>query len=71
MLFGTQEEYHYHSARAEEELQLASNSDDTVVSAAHLMLAKLHASRSELVNALRDSRGHYRHDIIARPDKES
>jgi hypothetical protein len=70
MLMGTEEERDYHSRRAAEELALADRSPDPITSDAHLCLANLHRSRSELVTALRDSRPNRPLERIHKADKE-
>ena len=71
MLFGTEEEFHYHNARATEELALSSKARHPAVSRAHLALATLHRSRSELVDALRRNPRNRRGRPIVRADKEA
>jgi lipopolysaccharide biosynthesis regulator YciM len=70
MLLGTEEEEDYHSRRAAEELALSDRSRDPTTSDAHLSLANLHRSRSELVSALRNNRLNRPPDRIAGTDKE-
>jgi hypothetical protein len=71
LLYGTEEELEYHSARAACELALSNRCDDVTVSNVHLELANLHRTRSELVIALRDARSNRRNNHISRADKES
>ena len=70
MLLGTEEELGYHSRRAAEELALSDRSADPISSDAHLSLANLHRSRSELVSALRERRANRSPARICRTDKE-
>jgi hypothetical protein len=70
MLLGTEEELDYHSRRAAEELALSDRSHDSISSDAHLSLANLHRSRSELVTAIRNNRPNRPAERITRTDKE-
>ncbi len=70
MLLGTDEELDYHSRRAAEELELCGRSAHRNSSDAHLGLAKLHLSRTELVTALRNSRPNRAPERTHRTDKE-
>jgi crotonobetainyl-CoA:carnitine CoA-transferase CaiB-like acyl-CoA transferase len=56
MLYGTDEEFAYQSARANEERDLSDECQDAVVSLVHEELAEMHQKRSELVSALRSVR---------------
>jgi hypothetical protein len=71
MLCGTQEELEYHSARAAAELALSHRSQDLIISNAHLELANLHRTRSEVVAALRHSRSNCTLNYICGADKEN
>jgi hypothetical protein len=71
LLYGTEEELRYHSARAADELSLSNGCDDDIASKLHLEIANLHRSRSELVIALRNARSNRRSNYIYRADKES
>jgi hypothetical protein len=70
MLYGTEEEWEYHSARAAHELALSNSCDDVTASNRHLELANLHRTRSELVAALRKARTNRRSNHIYHADKE-
>ena len=70
MLYGTDDEVKYYSNRAASELMLANKCEDQVAAKAHLALAKLHRSRSELSSALRNARRIGRPMQICRTDKE-
>jgi|GEM_PF-3834361 len=54
MLYGTDEELAYHSARATEELELSDQCQDPLASLVHMELARMHQSRKEFVSALRN-----------------
>ena len=71
MLFGTEEEFHYHNARVTEELAMSKKAASPAVSRAHLDLATLHRSRLGLVDALRRKRRNWRGRAIVGADKEA
>lgn len=71
MLHGTQEEYDYHTARAEHELAQAESAQDAAASFAHRSLATMHLTRSELVAALQKSKDGRSNGPTYRVDKES
>jgi hypothetical protein len=70
MLRGTKEELEYHEARAADELAISNSCDDVSISNAHLELANLHRTRSELVTALLNSGSKRRNNHIHSADKE-